>query len=155
MVKYYRTDDKKIYEFSELTQGIWIDMINPTVSEGEEVAEKLNIDIQDLLAALDEEESSRVELEDGYTLILIDIPTTEIRHDKEAYTTIPLGIILTADTIITVCTEETSILQAFVNGRVKEFSTKKKLRFVYQILFRVASAYQMLTHLFSLQLFHL
>ena len=56
MVKYYRTDDKKIYEFSELTQGIWIDMINPTVSEGEEVAEKLNIDIQDLLAALDEEE---------------------------------------------------------------------------------------------------
>ena len=93
-------------------------------------------------AALDEEESSRVELEDGYTLILIDIPTTEIRHDKEAYTTIPLGIILTADTIITVCTEETSILQAFVNGRVKEFSTKKKLRFVYQILFRVASAYQ-------------
>ena len=142
MVKYYRTDDKKIYEFSELTQGIWIDMINPTVSEGEEVAEKLNIDIQDLLAALDEEESSRVELEDGYTLILIDIPTTEIRHDKEAYTTIPLGIILTADTIITVCTEETSILQAFVNGRVKEFSTKKKLRFVYQILFRVASAYQ-------------
>ena len=142
MVKYYRTDDKKIYEVSELTQGIWIDMVNPTVSEGEEVAEKLNIDIQDLLAALDEEESSRVELEDGYTLILIDIPTTEIRHDKEAYTTIPLGIILTSDTIITVCTEETSILQAFVNGRVKEFSTKKKLRFVYQILFRVASSYQ-------------
>ena len=30
-------------------------MVNPTVSEGEEVAEKLNIDIQDLLA-LDEEE---------------------------------------------------------------------------------------------------
>ena len=45
MVKYYRTDDKKIYEVSELTQGIWIDMVNPTVSEGEEVAEKLNIDI--------------------------------------------------------------------------------------------------------------
>ena len=45
MVKYYRTDDKKIYEVSELTQGIWIDMVNPTVSEGEEVAEKLNIDL--------------------------------------------------------------------------------------------------------------
>ena len=45
MVKYYRTDDKKIYEVSELTQGIWIDMVNPTVSEGEEVAEKLNITI--------------------------------------------------------------------------------------------------------------
>jgi magnesium transporter len=117
-------------------------MVNPTVTEGEEVARKLDIDIQDLLAALDEEESSRVELEDGYTLILVDIPTTEIRHDKEAYTTIPLGIILTQDVIITVCTEETPVLQAFVNGRVKEFSTKKKLRFVYQILFRVSTLYQ-------------
>ena len=75
MVKYYRTDDKKIYEVSELTQGIWIDMVNPTVSEGEEIAEKLNIDIQDLLAALDEEESSRVELEDGLSLIHISEPT--------------------------------------------------------------------------------
>lgn len=34
------------------------------------------------------------------------------------------------------------MLQAFVNGRVKEFSTKKKLRFVYQILFRISTQYQ-------------
>ncbi len=142
MVRYYRTDDRKIHEEEGPGAGVWIDMINPSVSEGEELAKKLDIDIHDLLAALDEEESSRLELEDGYTLILVDIPATEIRHDKEAYTTIPLGIILTSDMIITVCTEETSILQAFVNGRVKEFSTKKKLRFVYQILFRIASFYQ-------------
>ena len=69
MVKYYRTDDKKIYEFSELTQGIWIDMVNPTVSEGEEVAEKLNIDIQDLLAALDEEDSQRKQT-NSYTILM-------------------------------------------------------------------------------------
>ncbi|RKI38060.1 magnesium transporter CorA family protein [bacterium D16-51] len=117
-------------------------MVNPTVTEGEEIAKELGIDLHDLLAALDEEESSRVELEDGYTLILVDIPATEIRHEKEAYNTIPLGIILTQDIIITVCTEETPVLQAFVNGRVKEFSTKKKLRFVYQILFRISTQYQ-------------
>ena len=111
-------------------------------AEGEEIAKRLGIDISDLLAPLDDEESSRIELEDGYTLILVDIPALEIRHDKEAYTTIPLGIILANDMIITVCSEETPILQAFVNGRVKEFSTKKKLRFVYQILFRIASYYQ-------------
>ena len=62
--------------------------------------------------------------------------------DKEAYTTIPLGIILTKDAIITVCTEDTPVLQSFVLGRVKEFSTKKRLRFVYQILFRIATLYQ-------------
>ncbi len=142
MVNIYRTDDRKIHEEDEVKEGVWIQMVNPTVSEGEELAEKLEIDIHDLLAALDEEESSRIELEDGYTLILVDIPTIEIRHDKEAYTTIPLGIILTHDTIITVCTEDTPVLQAFINGRVKEFSTKKKLRFVYQILFRISTLYQ-------------
>ncbi len=142
MINYYRTDDRIIHEEEQLASGVWVNMVNPTVSEGEEIAGKLDIDLQDLLAALDEEESSRVELEDGYTLILVDIPAAEIRHDKEAYNTLPLGIILTQDIIITVCTEETPVLQAFINGRVKEFSTKKKLRFVYQILFRVATLYQ-------------
>ena len=142
MIKFYRTDDRKIHEEGGIVPGGWIDMVNPTVAEGELIAKRLQIDIQDLLAALDEEESSRVELEDGYTLILVDIPTIEIRHDKEAYTTIPLGIILTQDIIITICTEETPVLQAFVNGRVKEFSTKKKMRFVYQILYRTAAIYQ-------------
>ena len=142
MVKYYKTDDRKIHEESGPGDGVWIDMCNPAITEGEEIAEKLGIDISDLLAPLDDEESSRIELEDGYTLILVDIPALEIRHDKEAYTTIPLGIILASDMIITVCSEETPILQAFINGRVKEFSTKKKLRFVYQILFRIASYYQ-------------
>ena len=142
MVKYYKTDDMKIHEESGPADGVWIDMYNPTIAEGEEIAKRLGIDISDLLAPLDDEESSRIELEDGYTLILVDIPALEIRHDKEAYTTIPLGIILANDMIITVCSEETPILQAFVNGRVKEFSTKKKLRFVYQILFRIASYYQ-------------
>ena len=142
MISIFRTDDRIIHEEKELSSGAWVNMINPTVTEGEEIAKELGIDLHYLLAALDEEESSRVELEDGYTLILVDIPATEIRHEKEAYNTIPLGIILTQDVIITVCTEETPVLQAFVNGRVKEFSTKKKLRFVYQILFRISTQYQ-------------
>ena len=130
MINFFRTDDRIIHEEESMVPGTWVNMINPTVTEGEEIAKKLDIDLQDLLAALDEEESSRVELEDGYTLILVDIPATEIRHDKEAYNTIPLGIILTSDVIITVCTEETPVLQAFINGRV------------YQILFRVSTLYQ-------------
>ncbi|MCM1283288.1 MAG: magnesium transporter CorA family protein [Muribaculaceae bacterium] len=142
MVKYYKTDDRQIHEETTVRDGVWIHMVNPSVSEGQMVADMLNVDIEDVLAALDEEESSRVELEDGYTLIIVDIPSIEIRHEKESYTTIPLGIILTADEIVTVCTEETPVLQAFISNRVKEFSTKKKLRFVYQILYRIAVLYQ-------------
>ena len=142
MVKYYRTDDRRIHEEAIIQTGVWIHMVNPSVTEGQMIADQLDVDIEDVLAALDEEESSRIELQDGYTLILVDIPSVEIRHEKKSYTTIPLGIILTGDVIVTVCTEETPVLDAFINDRVKEFSTKKKLRFVYQILYRISVLYQ-------------
>lgn len=142
MVKYFRTDNQIIHEEDRLEDGVWVQMIQPTNQEAEEVAEALNVDIDDVKAALDLEERSRIELEDGYTLILVDIPTTELRHEKQSYTTIPLGIILAQDVIVTVCTEDTPVLKNFVMNRVKEFSTKKRLRFVYQILYRTASIYQ-------------
>ena len=142
MIRYFKTDNQRIQEEEKIGDGVWVQMLQPTHQECAEIAEVLNVDIEDIQAALDEEESSRIELQDGYTLILVDIPTVEIRHEKQSYTTIPLGIILTQDVIVTVCTDDTPVLQNFVNNRVKEFSTKKKMRFVYQILFRVAALYQ-------------
>ncbi len=142
MVKLYRTDDRLIHEVQRVDDGVWINMVDPTAEESYNVADLLGVDVADIRAALDEEESSRIELEDGYTLILIDVPSTEIRHEKTVYTTIPLGIILTQNVIVTVCTEELPVLHAFISGRVKEFSTKKKLRFVYQILYRTMVVYQ-------------
>ena len=142
MVKIYRTDDRMIHEKDNIDDGVWIHMVDPTAEESQQVAEVLDIDVADIRAALDEEESSRIELEDGYTLILIDVPSPEIRHEKMMYTTIPLGIILTQSVIVTVCTEELPVLQSFIHNKVKEFSTKKKLRFVYQILHRTSIIYQ-------------
>lgn len=142
MVTYYRTDDSHIHEVEHITDGVWINLVDPSAEETMLLAESLDIDVADLRAALDEEESSRIELEDDYTLILIDVPSTEIRHKKVMYTTIPLGIILKQDLIITICTEDLPVLQTFINDRVKEFSTKKRMRFVYQILFRTTVVYQ-------------
>lgn len=142
MIKIYKTDDRSIHELDSIEDGAWVQMIHPTRAEGTRIANELNIDVDDIMAALDEEESSRVELEQGYTLILVDIPTVEMRHEKRVYTTIPLGIILLQNLIVTVCTEDTPILHRFVKNRVKEFSTKKKMRFVYQIMFYVTSLYQ-------------
>ena len=142
MLAIYKTDDCVLHELEEFEDGAWINMINPTMEESQEVAEMFGIDMVDVRAALDEEESSRIDLEDGYTLILVDIPAMEIRHETKTYTTIPLGIILTQTNLITVCTEETPILQHFIQRRVREFSTKKKMRFVYQILFRTSELYQ-------------
>ena len=62
MVKYYKTDDRKIHEEKMIQSGVWIQMVNPSVAEGQMVADMLDVDIEDVLAALDEEESSRIEI---------------------------------------------------------------------------------------------
>lgn len=142
MLKLYRTDNKVLKELSTIKDGCWVNMVNPSYNEVAEIAGQFDIDEADIMAALDDEESSRIELEDGYTLILIDIPSVEVRHDKNRHTTIPLGILITQTAIITVCTVETPILNDFINKRIKDFSTKKKMRFIYQIIARTISFYQ-------------
>lgn len=142
MVNLYRTDNKVLKEIEEITDGCWVNMVDPSYQEIAEIAYQFGIDEADIMAALDEEESSRIELEDGYTLIIIDIPAVEVRHEKNRHTTIPLGMLITQTNIITVCTEETPILNDFINKRIKDFSTKKKMRFIYQIFARTISLYQ-------------
>lgn len=142
MLTIYRTDNGVLSEEKEFGVDVWINLISPTMEERTKISEQYGIDVNDIGAALDDEESSRIDLEDGYTLILVDIPSAEVRNERNAYTTRPLGIILVKHAIITICSDETVVLDAFLKRRVREFSTKKKMRFVYQILFRTASVYQ-------------
>ena len=144
MLKYYRTDDRILHESHDVEQGCWIMLTAPTLEECTMISELCDVDIADIRAALDDEESSRMSLEDDYTLILVDIPTAEVRNNRHTYTTIPLGIILCDKALITVCSEETAVLRSFVEQRVRDFSTKKQMRFTYQILYNASMVYQSL-----------
>lgn len=142
MVNIYKTENGSLKTLKTSEEGVWLQMTSPTLDECKKVAEEFEIDILDLRTALDDEESARVSVEDGYTLILVDIPSRETRHGRDAYTTIPLGILLTEQAIITVCAEENAVLEYFTDHRLKDFSTKKRMRFVYQILYRCCMYYQ-------------
>ena len=144
LTKIYKTEDNIISELQSYEEGSWINMVAPSLEECVDISEQFNIDIDDIRAALDDEESSRINLEDEYTLVLVDIPSAEMRNNRHSYTTIPLGIVLLENTIITVCAEETAVLKMFVEQRVREFSTKKQMRFTYQILYNTCIVYQSL-----------
>ena len=141
MIKFFRTIDGHIHQLNEASEGCWVVLANPTATEILETANKYHIDQDDLRAPLDEEERSRIEVEDNYTLILVDIPVIEERNEKDWFGTVPLGIIISEDMIFTVCLEETPVLDAFMDGRVRNFFTYKKTRFILQILYRNASMY--------------
>ena len=128
-------------EIDTLEPGTWINLVNPTQNESLEIANAFDIDIADLRAPLDAEEMSRITIEDEYTLIIVDVPITEERNNRTYYVTIPLGIIITEETIITTCLESLPVLDVFINRRLRNFYTFMRSRFIFQILYRNAELY--------------
>ncbi len=138
MLEIFKTIEDKLQEESEVSEGCWVALTKPTNEELQTVERETGIDIDDLRAPLDDEERSRIEQEGNCVIVLVDIPSLD---EKDRYVTIPLGIYMTKQVIVTVCLEETPVLRAFMNNRVREFFTFKKTRFVFQILYRNATSY--------------
>ena len=113
--------------------GCWVNLTYPSEDELNTVAVTLGVEPSFLRAALDEEETSRIDTEDGQTLIIIDVPAVE-KDDAVVYSTLPLGIIVTDKHIITVCLKETSILKDFQDGLVRFAETQKRTSFILYML---------------------
>ena len=142
MIQIFKTlEDGILNVENDISDGCWIALTRPDATELENVASRCGVDLDDLRAPLDEEERSRLVIEDNYTLILVDIPMIEDKEEKDRYVTIPLGIVLTDEVIITVCLEETGVLTPFMQGRIRSFYTFKKTRLILQILYRNATLF--------------
>ena len=140
MYKILKTTDTGIdeLELEQIEKGCWIDIVAPTQDELLEISRRTNIHMDFLTAALDEEEKSRIDAEDDELLVLVDIPF--LRSNK-VYDTLPLGIIVTADYIVTICLEANAVTADFSAYNHRTFSTFKKTRFLFQILYKSAALY--------------
>lgn len=141
MIDLYSTLDGKIVKTDEICPGTWIHLTDPSKEELNEISTTLNVEQDFLRAALDEEETVRIESEEDQTLIVVDIPVVQPERTSFLYSTIPLGIIITKTNFITVCLEETSIIEDFWNKKTKGFDTNKKARLLLQILYKNAAKY--------------
>lgn len=141
MVNFYKTVGNVINPIEQIEDDCWINLINPTDEEIAFVVEALSLDTGLVRAALDEEETSRIDTEDNQTLIVIDIPYCYKHDNLVTYETVPLGIIITGKNIVTVCLKETAILRDFAEAKVKNVHTNLKTRFILQLLYRIATHY--------------
>lgn len=146
MVEIFKTmEDGRILKQEQIEKDCWIAMTNPTGQEIEEISKACDLEEEVIRSALDEEERARVEIEDDYSLILVDIPAIEKeqvdKEEKNRFITMPLAIINLKDKIITVCLTETPVLTHISSGRMKDFYTYKKTRFIFQIFYRIATLY--------------
>ncbi len=144
MVKYYRNIEGRICEIENREEGCWVSVVNPTETEISDLEEDMCVDRDYIRAALDEEEPSRIESDDGVTLIVVDYPIAEQDNDPDKtllYSTTPMSIIITDSNIITVTAKENVILDEISKGVVKGIHTNLKTRFVFMILLRIAARY--------------
>jgi magnesium transporter len=72
---------------------------------------------------------------------VLQIPYFQGETTDIPYITIPLGIILTKDYVVTVCKYENEILSGFSSGRIRDLSTSKRNRFILRVLFATAAQY--------------
>lgn len=141
MLDIFKSIEDTLFKLEEIEDGAWINLVNPTNDELYFIEEKLSIERDFLRAALDDEESARLESEEDQVLILVDTPYVEKQDDHIIYETLPLGIIITDKNIITVCLKNSIVLDQFEKNSIRTFCTYKKYRFLYQILYKNAQRY--------------
>ena len=134
MVKFFMTDENvRIRSIDEFEVGCWVELINPTDEEVDQVKELTGMQEDWLKAALDEEESARMDAEDGVTMYIVDSPMLVDTEDGSMYTTIPVALLYNEKCIVSVSLYSNPVLQGFMLNR-KRISTKKPTEFILNFM---------------------
>lgn len=144
MIQIYKSlsgNDGTLKKIDSLEPGCWVNIIAPSQEELLLISKKTGVPLEFLKASLDDEETSRIEIEGDFILIIVDIPFTEMEDNSLTYDTYPLAIIHTKNELITVCLKNSKVLTDFSSNKVRNFYSFKKSRFILQILNRVSTYY--------------
>jgi magnesium transporter len=143
MINYYVTENDVLKKLDIPRSGCWVSLVAPEEGELLEIATRYSLDPDNLRAALDVDERSRIDIDpdEGSTMVLVNIPTVEAQSSQELYTTIPMAIMMVPDAIITVCSSDTPVIRRFEGGRVRGFHTQMRSRFILQFLYQIDELY--------------
>lgn len=143
MLTIYRTppdgSNLMMSEVQDMQKGDWINLVNPTPDEIRTVADKTGIQEEFIRYPLDDEELARVETDEDQILIIVNVPTTS--GGAVIYDTVPLGIVLNDEYIVTVSLRDLALYNNFAGGRIKAAFTFKKTRLILQILQQQTNIY--------------
>lgn len=106
MLAIYRFDDKtgQLNQQSRISPGVWINVVDPTPAERQQLQDKAKLSEAFLLYGLDPDEGARYEYDEDNDshLFIFDMPiVTRDARKKVVYETAPLAIIITNTAVIT------------------------------------------------------
>jgi magnesium transporter len=138
VTRYFIREKRKLIELEEAEPGCWVHLTPPFAPEElEEMARRFAIDPVFFTDSLDLDERARYERDEDLRFILINTPVKNknAQSENEAYfITIPIGIILTIEHVITISAFETPVLNKFLENNIRNFNPADEKRFVLQVL---------------------
>ena len=143
MLTIYKTTEQGLEQLETMANGTWVKAIDPTPDEIQQLV-NWGVDVDYINYSLDLDEMPRIEREDDYTFILLRIPHRQPESDIP-YITIPLGIMIRGNTIITLCRYDKDMFKVLADGKYRMMKTGKRYRFALYIFLETAVRY--LTHL--------
>ena len=143
MLTIYKTLEQGLEQLDTVANGSWIKVVDPTAEEIQKLA-AWGVDADYINYSLDLDEMPRIERDDDYTFILVRIPHRQPDNDIP-YITIPLGILIKGNMVVTICRYEKDIFKVLANGKYRLLKTGKRYRFALYIFLETATRY--LTHL--------
>ena len=135
MMTIYKWENGGLKEASEFASSCWINLVDPTTTELEAVLTHSNVPRDFLTDPLDAGERPRFDYEDDASLIIVHVPRPAEDEDSVSpYRTVPLGIILFGQSVITVCSAATPVTTAFLDQIRRVCPPSDTYRFAFRLL---------------------
>ncbi len=136
MMYCFNKENGELREIKDPKDAVWINMYPPFEhGELDKIADDLYIPLDFLTDSVDIDERSRYEKDEDTILMLISSPilNDDDKENEAIYLTIPVGIILTDNKIVTITSKENPILEKFMEDKIKNFDPNDRKMFVLQI----------------------
>lgn len=137
MITYWKNQNG-LTQIPHYEKNCWIDVTRPTPEEVQNLIGEYKLDQDFITDVLDIDERSRAEVEGRWLMIIYRIPI----HNKEnglPYFTVPLGIMISSNTIITICMYENEVIPPLTKPhKAKIIDFDNRVNFILNIFFQAA-----------------
>lgn len=102
-------------QIDEWQPGCLVQVTCPVEDDVRFLEETLGMPDYFLTDVADADERARYDYDEGWLMIIVRIPHLKNISSRSPYTTIPLGIVIKGDIIITICNQETRMMLDFIS----------------------------------------
>lgn len=139
MFQIYKKQNGQLEHIQNYTKNCWINVTDPSPEEINRLKNEYQVPDEFIEDILDIDERSRTEINGRWLLIVLRIPVYLPKSDISFYT-VPLGVLISKNTVITLCDYENEIINDIIESKVKGIDIENMHSFVLY-LFQLSASY--------------